>query len=70
MSVCLFFWDLDAEACKPWAVMRDREAGGAPALIAAITLIIDKYGTLRRACYGVNPNYHAVDILNRFREID
>ena len=37
MSACLFL-DVDAESCKPWAVMGDRETGGDQALFAAINV--------------------------------
>lgn len=63
--------DTDGEVCEAFGVMVDREVEGLGTrrVMMRSTFIIDKQGVLRDAFYGVNPRGHAVEILERVKEL-
>jgi peroxiredoxin Q/BCP len=56
--------DVDAEACRSYGVLHDKEVDGRKkTCILRSTFIIDRKGTLKQALYGVNPKGHAQEVL-------
>jgi thioredoxin-dependent peroxiredoxin len=56
--------DEDAEVCRSYGVMHDREIEGKHKIgILRSTFVVDKKGVVRHAAYGVNPRGHAAEML-------
>jgi peroxiredoxin Q/BCP len=62
--------DTDGELCRAYAVWQEKEKNGEKKMgIVRSTFIIDKSGRLVDVMYGVSPEGHAQDILNRLQRL-
>jgi peroxiredoxin Q/BCP len=62
--------DSESEACKKYDVLQEKEINGKTKIgILRSTFIIDKYGVLHHALYGVNAYNHATEVLRLIKEI-
>ena len=60
--------DIEGELCERYGVWREREKDGVKSMaILRSTFIIDKKGILVEAAYGVTPDGHAQDILEKVK---
>ncbi|MGZ5008088.1 MAG: peroxiredoxin [Methylobacter sp.] len=60
--------DVDGELCESYGVWREREKNGVKSMaIFRSTFIIDKQGILADVAYGVTPEGHAQDVLEKVR---
>jgi peroxiredoxin Q/BCP len=60
--------DVDAEVCRRYGVLHDKEAEGRrKTCILRSTFIIDRKGMLKQALYGVSPRGHALEVLGLLR---
>jgi len=58
--------DVDGELCESYGVWQEREKNGVKSMaILRSTFIIDKQGVLVEAAYGVTPEGHAQDVLDK-----
>ena len=66
----LLLADTEAEVCRKYGVVHEKEANGArKSCITRSTFIIDKQGTVRHALYGVTPRGHAAQVLSLVRSL-
>jgi peroxiredoxin len=62
--------DVDGELCQSYGVWQEREKNGVKSMgIVRSTFIIDKQGVLVEAAYGVNPDGHAQDVLEKVEKL-
>lgn len=62
--------DVDGELCESYGVWREREKNGVKSMaILRSTFIIDKQGVLVDAEYGVTPDGHAQDVLEKVKTL-
>jgi peroxiredoxin len=60
--------DVDGELCQSYGVWQEREKNGVKSMaIVRSTFIIDKHGMLVEAAYGVTPDGHAQDVLEKVK---
>ena len=60
--------DVNGELCESYGVWREREKNGVKSMaILRSTFIIDKQGLLLDAAYGVTPEGHAQEILEKVK---
>lgn len=62
--------DTGGEICESYGVWREREKEGVKSMaIFRSTFIIDKNGVLADVCYGVTPDGHAQEVLEKIRQL-
>lgn len=62
--------DVDGELCESYGVWREREKDGVKSMaILRSTFIIDKQGALVDVEYGVTPDGHAQDVLEKVKNL-
>ncbi|MEE7625013.1 peroxiredoxin [Methylobacter sp. Wu8] len=62
--------DVDGELCESYGVWREREKNGVKSMaILRSTFIIDKQGALVDVEYGVTPDGHAQDVLEKVKNL-
>jgi len=62
--------DTSGELCESYGVWREREKNGVKSMaILRSTFIIDKQGTLVDLAYGVTPDGHAQEVLEKVKSI-
>lgn len=62
--------DESGELCDRYGVWQEKEKGGVRKMgIVRSTFLIDKNGVLREALYGVNPEGHAQQMLEKVRKL-
>jgi len=62
--------DTDGELCNAYGVWQEKEKNGVRKMgIVRSTFIVDKSGRLVDVMYGVSPEGHAQDILNRLQRL-
>ncbi|MGZ8161145.1 MAG: peroxiredoxin [Methylobacter sp.] len=62
--------DVDGELCESYGVWQEREKNGVKSMaILRSTFIIDKQGMLVEATYGVTPEGHAQDVLEKVKDL-
>lgn len=62
--------DVDGELCESYGVWREREKNGVKSMaILRSTFIIDKQGVLADVEYGVTPDGHAQDVLEKIKTL-
>lgn len=62
--------DVDGELCESYGVWREREKNGVKSMdILRSTFIIDKQGVLADVEYGVTPDGHAQDVLEKVKNL-
>ena len=62
--------DPDARVCKRYGVMYEKEVEGQKKMsIKRSTFVIDRYGKLRHAMYGVQAHGHAQEVLNLIKDM-
>lgn len=62
--------DTTGEVCEAYDVWQEKETGsGKKRGIVRSTFLIDKQGVLQEAMYGVNPDGHAREILEKVRAL-
>jgi peroxiredoxin len=62
--------DVDGELCESYGVWREREKNGVKSMaIFRSTFIIDKKGELVEAAYGVTPEGHAQEVLEKVKNL-
>lgn len=62
--------DVDGELCESYGVWREREKNGVKSMaILRSTFIIDKQGELVDVAYGVTPEGHAQDVLEKVKNL-
>ena len=60
--------DVDGELCESYGVWREREKNGVKSMaIFRSTFIIDKQGVLVDVAYGIAPEGHAQDVLEKVK---
>lgn len=63
--------DTSGQMCQDYGVWREREKNGVKGMhILRSTFIIDKHGVLTDVMYGVNPEGHAEEVLNKLKHPD
>ena len=66
----LLLSDTEAEACKQYGVLYDKEVDGHKKVsIQRSTFVIDKQGKLRHVLYGVHAHSHAAEVFNLIKEM-
>lgn len=62
--------DVDGELCESYGVWREREKNGVKSMaILRSTFIIDKQGLLVDVAYGVTPEGHAQEVLEKVKNL-
>ena len=62
--------DTSGELCESYGVWREREKNGVKSMaILRSTFIIDKKGTLVDVAYGVTPDGHAQEVLDKVKSL-
>lgn len=62
--------DVDGELCESYGVWQEREKNGVKSMaILRSTFIIDKQGVLVDVAYGVAPDGHAQDVLEKVKSL-
>lgn len=62
--------DTSGELCENYGVWREREKNGVKSMaILRSTFIIDKQGLLADVSYGVNPEGHALEVLEKIKNL-
>ncbi|MGZ8137513.1 MAG: peroxiredoxin [Methylococcaceae bacterium] len=62
--------DTSGELCENYGVWREREKNGVKSMaVLRSTFIIDKEGVLAEVCYGVTPEGHAEEILDKVKKL-
>lgn len=62
--------DVDGELCESYGVWREREKNGVKSMaILRSTFIIDKQGVLADVAYGVAPEGHAQEVLEKVKSL-
>jgi len=62
--------DVDGELCESYGVWQEREKNGVKSMaILRSTFIIDKQGVLADVAYGVTPEGHAQDVLEKVKSL-
>lgn len=62
--------DVDGELCESYGVWQEREKNGVKSMaILRSTFIIDKQGVLADVAYGVAPEGHARDVLEKVKSL-
>jgi peroxiredoxin len=62
--------DTDGALCESYGVWREREKEGVKSMhIFRSTFIIDKQGVLADVIYGVNPEGHALEVLEKIKTL-
>jgi len=62
--------DVDGELCESYGVWQEREKNGVKSMaILRSTFIINKAGVLVDAAYGVTPEGHAQDVLDKVKNL-
>ncbi|GAB4272283.1 MAG: peroxiredoxin [Methylomicrobium sp.] len=62
--------DTGGELCESYGVWREREKNGVKSMaILRSTFIIDKQGNLADVSYGVTPDGHALEVLEKVKEL-
>jgi thioredoxin-dependent peroxiredoxin len=62
--------DVDGKLCESYGVWREREKDGIKKMaILRSTFIIDKQGVLVEAMYGVTPDGHAAQVLEKIKTL-
>jgi thioredoxin-dependent peroxiredoxin len=62
--------DVDGELCESYGVWREREKNGVKSMaIFRSTFIIDKQGLLDDVVYGVTPEGHAQEVLDKVKSL-
>ncbi|MCO6414199.1 MAG: peroxiredoxin [Thiogranum sp.] len=62
--------DTSGEVCDRYGVWQEKEKNGVRKMgIVRSTFLIDKNGILEAVIYGVNPEGHAQDMLNRVQQL-
>ena len=62
--------DTSGELCESYGVWREREKNGVKSMaIFRSTFIIDKQGILNDVIYGVNPEGHAQEVLEKVKSL-
>jgi len=62
--------DVDGELCESYGVWQEREKNGVKSMaILRSTFIINKEGVLVDAAYGVTPEGHAQDVLDKVKSL-
>lgn len=63
--------DIDGSLCEHYGVWQEKEKGGVKKMgIVRSTFIIDKQGRLVDVEYGVNPEGHAQQVLQKIRQLE